>query len=172
METAKRRGIGFLLLRQSIVILCLAFGLSLSVNQLRSDRLALVADWSPEAQLALDSGESLIISFDEAQGHFFAGDAVFVDARSPELYDQGHIEGARNLPWEHFEQYYEGSLADLPPDALIIAYCDGEGCSLSKELALALFDKGHRNVRVLVNGWGLWTERGLPVEMDPSFDVS
>lgn len=167
-----RKGIGLTVLWQSIAVVFLAFGISILVNSLRSDRLALVADWSPEAQLTREGGENLVISFEEAEIHFFAGDAVFLDARSPELYQEGHIQNARNLPWEGYEQYYDKVMNGIAPDALIITYCDGEGCSLSKDLALLLFDRGYRNVRVLVNGWSLWTEDALPVEMDQPFDFS
>jgi 3-mercaptopyruvate sulfurtransferase SseA len=52
----------------------------------------------------------------------------------------------------------------LPFDTPIIVYCDGVSCGLSKELALALLDKGHANFRVLVNGWTLWENRKLPIE--------
>jgi 3-mercaptopyruvate sulfurtransferase SseA len=55
-------------------------------------------------------------------------------------------------------------LQDVPPDSLIIAYCDGESCTLSKELAFELAARGYSHVRVLVNGWSVWQDANLPVE--------
>ena len=154
----------FRVIWQVVAILLMAAALGLSVNQLRPGKLALVADWSPQAQLTLESGDTMEISLDQAEELFHAQVAVFLDARSPELYAEGHIRGAFNLPWDEFESRFADAMVDIPPEALIITYCDGETCNLSKELALALFDKGYTNARVLVNGWTVWQERNLPVE--------
>jgi rhodanese-related sulfurtransferase len=52
-------------------------------------------------------------------------------------------------------------LNDAP---MIITYCDGEHCDLSVELALYLKKMAFENVRVLVNGWTVWKQAGLPTE--------
>ena len=128
---------------------------ALTANSLRPDGLALVSDWSAEAQFPLESGESLRFPLKEAERLFRTGKAVFVDARSCEIYEQGHIRGARCLPWQGVEKFSDEMLSDLSRDTVIIAYCDGEGCSLSKELALKLLFRGYEQVRVLVNRWTL-----------------
>jgi rhodanese-related sulfurtransferase len=149
---------------QGGAILLLAAAIGLSVNQLRPAKLPLVADWSPLAQLTMESGDTLEVSLDQAEELFHEQVAVFLDARSPELYAEGHIQGAFNLPWDEFESRFAEAMVDIPTETLIITYCDGETCNLSKELALALFDKGYANAHVLVNGWTVWQERNLPVE--------
>ena len=156
--------IGSRMFWQTTAIVFLAVALGLLVNQLRPGRLPLVADWSPEAQLTLESGEILVISLDEARDSFFSEKAVFLDARSLELYKLGHITGARNLPWNAVDENFDAVMADIHQDALLIAYCDGESCSESKDLALDLFYRGYENVRVLVNGWSLWKEYQLPMD--------
>ena len=85
---------------QLAAVLLMAAALGLSSNQLRTTGLPLVGNWSPEAQLTMESGDSLAISLADAEGMYFAHSAVFLDARSPMLYDEGHIQGALNLPWE------------------------------------------------------------------------
>jgi len=144
-------------------LLLLAGVAGLFINQLRPEGLSLVADWSPEARLVQESGDSLVISLEETTDLFFSQNAVFLDARAPGLYEFGHILGSRNLPWEEFDSCYNKVMKDIPREAQIITYCDGEGCSLSKELALALITEGYQNVRVLVNGWRRWEEHRLPV---------
>ncbi len=150
---------------QGMVILVLTCVTALSVNHLRPGGIPLVADWSPEAQLTLDSGDSLMISLEEAGILFFDRSALFVDARSRDQYAEGHIEGAVNLPWDEFDDHFPRVMADVSPDTPLVTYCDGESCALSKELALALLANGYTNVRVLVNGWALWQEKRLPVGM-------
>jgi rhodanese-related sulfurtransferase len=158
--------IEFEVIWQGGAILLLASAIALCVNQFSPGRLSLVADWTPEAQLKLDSGDSLMISADEAEALFFAQVAVFLDARSQDLFAEGHIQGAFNLPWDEFEQRFAAVMTDIPQEAPIVTYCDGESCALSKDLSIALIEKGYFNVRVLVNGWTLWREKNLPIEMD------
>jgi 3-mercaptopyruvate sulfurtransferase SseA len=54
--------------------------------------------------------------------------------------------------------------ADMANDALVITYCDGDSCNLSKDLALFMENLGFSKVLVLVNGWTLWQDAGLPIE--------
>ena len=98
-ETMKiEKQVAFKMIWQGAAIVLLATAIGLLVNQIRPGRLTLVPDWSQEVELAPESGECMVIFFDEAQDLFWSGAAVFLDARSSELYQQGHIPGARNLP--------------------------------------------------------------------------
>jgi len=56
-----------------------------------------------------------------------------------------------------------GATQELDLETRIVTYCDGETCELSHDLALFLRDAGFLNTRVLVNGWKLWQQSGLPV---------
>lgn len=149
---------------QTAAILSITFGLGLVVNAVRSDGIALTAGRSVEARLTTPTGESLIVALAKAEKMFVDKAAVFMDARSKQEYDAGHIQGAINLPWHEVEQQIVGVVERIPPDRLIITYCDGETCALSKDLALFLKEMGYEKVRVLVNGWSLWKGAGLPVE--------
>lgn len=149
-------------LQQALAIFLLSAVVALIVNQLRPHKLPWIGDWTLESQLALDSGDNLAISLAEAESFFYAEAALFLDARSALDFADGHIEGARSLPWEQFEALADEVLREVGPETIIITYCDGNSCNLSKELALALMDRGYVNVRVLVNGWTVWQERSLP----------
>ena len=52
---------------QVVTISLTAFMQGFMTNQIRSDRIPLVADWAPEARLTADSGESMVISLQEAK---------------------------------------------------------------------------------------------------------
>jgi len=147
---------------QSGVILVLAVALGLLLNPLRSEPLPMVADWSPEESLKTASGESLIVSLEEARSLCREKGAVFLDARSPEEYGRGHIRCAQNVPWKSFDAYIDRVWGRFPDDAWIVTYCDGEQCSLSEDLAQELIAMGYRNVRVLLHGWTRWLKAGLP----------
>jgi 3-mercaptopyruvate sulfurtransferase SseA len=166
-KTERVQRIGLRMFGHAGTIFLLAVIIGVMVNQIRSDRLPLVADWSPKARLTLESGESMVIQIEEARELFLSQSATFLDARSSKLYEYGHILRARNLPWNAVDEHFDTVMADIHQDALLIAYCDGESCAESKYLALELFYRGYENVRVLVNGWSLWIEQHLPVAKGP-----
>ena len=140
--------------------------MGLLVNHLRPDGLPLVSDWSVQAQLAEKSGrddQNKVVSIEEAKRAFFSKEVLFLDARPSEVYNAGHIKGARSMPAEQAEEFFEKVMGNVPKNVMIITYCDGESCALSKDLALYLFFRGYDDVRVLVNGWTRWVEAGLPI---------
>lgn len=157
-----RKTIAVQVIQQCLSLIVLAVILAFSVNALRADKLPIIGDWSEEARFSDAKGESLVVSVDEAGQVFESGEALFVDARSNEDYKAGHIRGAVNLPWQDVSQSFTKTARFLEGRAMIITYCDGESCDLSHELALFLKDMGFNNVRVLVNGWTVWREKGLP----------
>lgn len=145
--------------------LLLAAGLlALVINQWRADRLELVGDWSVGRRFADAAETSLILPFEEAQRIYRDGTAIFLDARPADQFAEGHIRGALNFPVMELDRYYMQLSDRLERAEAIIAYCDGESCDLSHELALFLQDMGFNNVHVLVDGWDMWQQAGLPVQ--------
>lgn len=149
---------------QAAAVFVMAIVLALGVNHFRTDGIPLVADWSPEGRLKMATGGNMVMPFAEAVVFCDAQEAVFVDARSPELYVEGHIPGAINVPWQQVNDYLDNFFKKVTDTkTIIITYCDGETCSLSEDLALMLRDMGYENVKVLINGWTLWTRNGYPI---------
>jgi len=153
-------------IRQLLVIVLAAVAIALISNHFRPSPLQLVGNWSQEARLVSPSGRQLAITLGEAKILHQSMSAVFMDARPLEEFTKGHIKGAISLPWHEAEQRVMGTTADMAYDAVIITYCDGNSCNLSKDMALFLENLGFSNVRILVNGWTLWQEAGLPVETE------
>jgi rhodanese-related sulfurtransferase/uncharacterized membrane protein YphA (DoxX/SURF4 family) len=158
-DRSRKRTVG-----QTVVLSLIAVLLGLIVNQVRSDSIPLLGDWSPEARITLKFGKNILIPFDEAREKFFNSEAVFVDARIPELYQEGHIPGALSVPLAEFDEMIDKVLTELPEEGLIVTYCDGEDCDLSAHLALKLKEIGYKNVRVLHNGWSAWKNHQLPFQ--------
>ncbi|MEX1298480.1 MAG: rhodanese-like domain-containing protein [Desulfotignum sp.] len=148
--------------RQTIFILLISVTLGAAVNLIRPDGIPFVDSWSITDKLVTEDGEDLAIALEDAATLFTDNAAVFLDARSPAEYEQGHIQGAVNLPWHEVDNYFETVIMALDPEAMVITYCDGEACPLSHDLAVFLKDLGFTRVKVLVNGWTLWKNHGLP----------
>lgn len=149
--------------RQTIFIILISVALGAAVNLIRPDSIPFVDSWSMADKLVTEDGDTLAIPLEDAATLFADNAAVFLDARTPAEYDQGHIQGAVNLPWHAVDTYFETVIMTLDPEAMYITYCDGEACPLSHDLAMLLKDFGFTRVKVLVNGWALWKEHDLPV---------
>lgn len=89
-----------------------------------------------------------MVDLDEPARLFERQTAIFLDARPPNQYDDGHIPGAMNLPWQEVDRYFIEMADRLEGSGMIITYCDGESCELSHELALFMKEMGFTNVRV------------------------
>mgnify|MGYP001815683049 CR=1 FL=1 len=105
---------------------------------------------------------------EEAWVLFQEGRTVFVDARSREEFYAGHIAGALLVTREDFEESVSSLWDLIPPDALMVTYCAGEGCEASTELAGLLQDAGYTRIKVFYAGWKQWREAGYPVETSES----
>ena len=92
-----------------------------------------------------------------------ASGALLVDARNPELYAMGHIEGAVSLPIVEIDDALPGFLDRVAKDRSIITYCSGFGCPDSFDLGIRLIEAGYRDVRVFEGGFPEWRDAGLPV---------
>lgn len=147
-----------------LVLLALCFALGL--NHWRSDSIPLVGDWSEATRFSDASGESMVISLDQARQLFEQNGALFMDARPADQYAEEHIQGALSIPWQEAELYFEQAIERLESAKTIISYCDGETCELSHDLALFFKEMGFENVRVLVNGLSVWQQAELPTEGD------
>ncbi len=150
---------------QMLVIISISVFAGLASNVMRSSPMPLIGDWSNKAQLTTTAGEELMVSLEDAKTLFNDQAAVFVDARSRADFKTGHIKDALSLPWHQAQELFMEVIPNINPDVLIITYCDGESCTLSHDLAFFLKDLGFQ-VRVLVNGWSLWSASGMPVEGD------
>ena len=156
---------------QSGAIVSLAVIIGLLTNQWRPDKLPLMADVAAENPSSLHAkDDGLRISMEEAQSLFFAHAALFLDTRPREFFEVGHIQGARSLPLEDFEERFGEVLRDIGPDIFIITYCDGNSCHSSELVALELLEKGCMNVHVLDDGWTLWQQHQLPTAAGPPLD--
>jgi rhodanese-related sulfurtransferase len=149
---------------QGIFLVCLGALLATGFNAVRTTGLAWRGTWSP-VSLAVSQRQGLEeISLQEAWSLSQEGRALFVDARDPVSFYEGHIKGALNCPPGEATRYLEEIRILALSGLVIIAYCDGVDCPLSTELARSLQQAGVASVQVLVDGWGRWRKAGYPTE--------
>jgi rhodanese-related sulfurtransferase len=142
--------------RRALVILLTGAVLGLAANAISPRGIPYITP--PKTKLQPQD----IVPFQEAQEQWSNGQSIFLDARLPADYAAGHIANAISLPIEEFDEYYPRVATTLTPDANIVAYCDGQECDLSHDLAKKLRELGYTHVHILVNGWTSWHTAGLP----------
>jgi rhodanese-related sulfurtransferase len=98
------------------------------------------------------------ISPEEAAAKSKSGDAVIVDVREKDEWDEEHIEDATHLSRGTIELEVEEKFPDL--NTTIICHCGGGGRSALA--AESLQKMGYKNVRSLAGGFKAWKAAGLP----------
>jgi len=82
---------------------------------------------------------------------------VLLDVRSPQLYREGHIEGAVNLPHGKIN---ERNLAPYAADTLFVVYCGGPHCNGADRAAIRLA-RLRRPVKKMIGGITGWKDEGF-----------
>ena len=92
------------------------------------------------------------VSAEELRRRLRSGEAILLDVRPEAEFAAGHIEGARSVPLEQLDE----TLADLPEETEVIAYCRGRFCAYAHEAVRRLRAAG-RPARRLQGGWPEWS---------------
>ncbi|MBX3287986.1 MAG: rhodanese-like domain-containing protein [Acidobacteria bacterium] len=100
------------------------------------------------------------ITVADAKKDFDAGTAVFIDTHSKVMFDNEHIKGAINIPFNEMESHIDL----VPKGKKIIAYCSCPAENTSAAVGHFLLEKGFSNVYALVGGNNAWKTAGHPME--------
>jgi rhodanese-related sulfurtransferase len=146
------------------------------VNAVRPNGIALIQSGAPVSTVqhpaaadsaAADTTHALAegaISLAEMKRLFDEGTAIILDARDAAEYEQGHIPGAINIPYDRIPEYFDILNSQVPMDAHVVVYCRSLTCDFSDQLATELKIIGYQNVSVFSGGWDQWTTAGYPIE--------
>jgi len=159
------------LVKEITILLGIAVGLSLAVNFFSPVGIALVGRWDTSKGIVSANAKNDVVmdelEIDDAKTArqiYDSGAALFVDARSRENYEDGHIPGAVSLPVGQFDEQIDSFLSKHAPEQPIVTYCSGRSCEDSHNLAQILLESGFVNVRVFIDGLPGWEAEGYPVE--------
>ena len=98
------------------------------------------------------------ISPHDAAAKLKSGEAMIVDVRDKDEWDEGHIPGAMHMSRGTIELDIEEKVPD--PNAVVICHCGGGGRSALA--ADSLQKMGYKNVRSMAGGLKAWKAAGLP----------
>ena len=91
-------------------------------------------------------------------------DFVLLDVRSPDLFIEGHVPGAANLPHRRINAR---NIAGFSADAMFVVYCAGPHCNGADRAAIRLAQLG-RPVKKMIGGMTGWLDEGFELETGPS----
>jgi rhodanese-related sulfurtransferase len=98
------------------------------------------------------------VSPQDAAAKLKSSEAVIVDVRDKDEWDDGHIPGGMHMSRGTIELDIEEKVPDA--NAMIICHCGGGGRSaLATE---SLQKMGYKNVRSMAGGFKAWKAAGLP----------
>ncbi len=146
-------GISSTLWRSGMVLLAAAC-LGIFVNSVSSNGIDLRGPVPPPPER---------VSLEESRSLFQDKESVFVDARSREEFDAGHIAGALLLSLDDIEESISSFLELIPLERKVVVYCSGTGCGSSGEVAEFLKEVGYSDIHVFSGGWEEWAAAGYPI---------
>jgi len=158
-------------IKEIFLLVGVSVTLALVVNYFSPRGIALVGQWDTAKGVitanptgAAEGKPQEIDSVARAKEIFDNGDVLFVDARSSDNYEDGHIAGAISLPVGEFDERIESFLNRYSSDQPMVTYCSGRTCEDSHNLTQFLSDAGFTNVRIFIDGFPGWEAEGYPIE--------
>ncbi len=158
-------------LKESAALIFVSTVTALAVNYFSPVGIALIGHWDAAQGVVTAlpkndhfSADLEIGDLKLAKEMYDSGSFLFVDARSPEDYEAGHIREAISLPIGQFDEVIHDFLDQYTPETRIVTYCSGRNCGDSHQLAQILLDFGYSRVNVLIDGFSEWKAEGYPVE--------
>jgi len=82
--------------------------------------------------------------------------AVFIDARFPPDFKEGHLQAAISIPVNASDDERQKAMAAFTKDAPIVVYSQSAGCKFAEKVAIKLISDGFSNVSILKGGWREW----------------
>jgi rhodanese-related sulfurtransferase len=145
---------------QIAAVLILSASLAFITNAARDDRLPLVTPFPPTYQCPSSEKPGSPMELQTALSLYGKAGTVFVDARKSDAFRQGHIEGARHIPYSFVEPVPKETLESLRGYSSIIVYCNREDSEAGKLMAGELAQAGMKGVVYLEKGFAGWVKAG------------
>ena len=147
-----------LVLTTAVLAIAVAFGVAFAQTPYQGLLAGVLADIKSDSPWGIISTEA---TYDTWQ----AEAAFFLDVRTPEEYEAGHIPGAVNVPLETIPN----NIDKLPEsqNALVIVYCKSGWRANLGMMTMRLL--GYENAKGYNDSWLGWTEAEYPVKegMEP-----
>ncbi len=159
------------IIKEIVILLGIAILMAFAVNFISPKGIAIIGRWETSQGVISAKPKDFFINEgleidtpEKANQIYDGGTALFVDARDPESYAEGHIKGAVNLPAYQINKFIDQFIKKHPFSVHIITYCSGRECDDGHKLMQGLLEAGYYNINVFIDGYPAWLEKDFPVE--------
>ena len=104
------------------------------------------------------------VNLAQAYAMFQQGQALFVDARPADEFNELHVPKSLNIPPDMAEAGLPEKMAGLAKDQEIVVYCGQVSCDLALKVAEKLQALGFTRVTAYIGGFRAWDEAGYPAD--------
>lgn len=140
-----------------VLLIGLSIILALGFNLSNPNRIPLVEGWGQTETVPTIDPATALADYNQH-------DAVFIDARPTNFFNQKHIKGAKNLPLPLFDFLYLMQLSQLNKDKPLIVYGRNISRHYDVDVARKLVLRGHQKVMILGGRSNAWKNYGFPLE--------
>jgi len=154
-----------------IILLGAAAVTAFTVNHFSPVGIELLGQWDDSQGVVTAGAKDQVIDIgielddiEVVKRMYDSQETLFIDARSEDNYSDGHIKGALSLSLNRFDDLAGEFLEQYPLESSIVTYCSGRKCTDSHTIAQFLMELGYTNVRVFIDGFPAWKEKGYPIE--------
>ena len=88
--------------------------------------------------------------------------AIFIDVRNKNWFDEGHIPGAVNIPFSYFNNNRLAKV--VSKDQEVVFYCYGIHCEYSDTASNSALIWGYQKIYYFMKGYPAWLSAGYPIE--------
>ena len=137
------------ILKEMIIIVSISILAALLFNFVNEQRIPVL--YHP---YVFDDDEEL--SLEDVKIIYKHKEALFIDARTAEEYQEGHIPDAINIPADFGRTQKMEMLNKIPKGLQIIVYCENAQCYMAERLAKEMQYLKYTSVAVFKGGWEEW----------------
>ncbi len=142
---------------QIIIIIFISILCGLTYNALSDSGISLIYE-----PLDLESGS--ILTIEQTARLLNEGQTLFVDTRTKDEFEQGHLKDAKNLPANATRDQIMSFFENIPKEQQIVTYCSSPACNSSRRLAGFLTYLGYTKVFIYLEGFEEWQAKDYPIE--------
>ena len=148
-----------------LIILLFSIVVTIIVNSMQSAELPLILAKGQRPGMPKGDWKEKLLYLDlsDAIDQITAGDAVLIDIRESEDFDESHAEGSINLPYSEFDDVYIDFVEEVSTDKHLVIFGEGLLFGMSAQIARRLLDEGYENITILKQSFEDWEKQNLPI---------
>ncbi|MFC1739696.1 rhodanese-like domain-containing protein [Planctomycetota bacterium] len=148
-----------------IILLLFSIVVAIIVNSMHSAELPLILPEGQRPGAPKGSWKASLqyVDLSDVVDEITAGQAILIDIRESEDFEQVHAVGSINLPYYEFDDVYPDFVEEVSTDKHLVIFGEGMLFGLSAQIARRLLDEGYENITILKKSFEDCQKQNLPI---------